>query len=323
MTTNKAYSTDQLRLVTKVARLYHQRGLKQPEIAKRLDISQAGVSRALREAERLGIVRVTVHIPPGIFSDLEAELEDRYKINDVVIVEPVGNGANDLFHAIGDGAASYLENVIPKCGVAGISSWSESLLYTVNAMRPIAKSRTESIVQVLGGIGSTASNGVATRLTEKLAQVCGAEPVFLLVPGLCSDEKARKAIMNDNSCQSVFAYFGRISLLLLGIGSLEPSRYLQDSANRMTETEQDALRKSGAVGDICQRFFDAVGKPVKSSFNSRVIGMDFDQILAVQRRVGVAGGMRKFEAIRGALRGGLLTALITDSEVAKKLAKEP
>lgn len=322
MTGNRAYSTDQLRLVTKVARLYHQRGLTQPEIAKRLDLSQAGVSRALRDAVRLGIVRTSVHVPQGIFSDLEAELEERYHINDVVVVEPVGGNDTDLFHALGDGAAAYLENVLPKCETVGISSWSESLLYTVNAMRPIARSRTRSVVQVLGGIAVSASNSVATRLTENLARITGADPVFLLVPGLCSDDKARRAMMKDETCQMVFDYFDDLSLLLLGIGSLEPSRYLRDSGNRLTEAEQEKLRTLGAVGDVCQRFFDQWGKRVKSTFDSRVISIGFEQMLRVPRRVGVAGGMRKFEVIRGALRGGLLTVLITDADVAQRLVKE-
>lgn len=323
MTSSKGYTTDQLRQVTKVARLYHQRGLTQPEIAQRMDLSQAGVSRALREAVRLGIVRTTIHVPDGVFSDLEQELEEQYNIKDVVIAEPVGSADGDLFHAVGDAAASYLDNVAPKCETIGISSWSESILYTVNAMRPVTKGKTKSIVQVLGGIGLSVSNSVATRLTETLARATGADPIFLLVPGLCSDDKARRTMEKDLSCQYVFDYFDKISLLLLGIGTLEPSRFLNDSGNRMTEQEQDKLRSLGAVGDVCQRFYNQDGKPVKSPFDSRVIGIGFDQILHIPRRVGIAGGMRKFEAIRGALRGGILTALITDAEVAKRLAREP
>src|SRR5687767_15095071 len=41
---------DRLRLLTKVARLYHEQGVRQPEIATRLHVSQARVSRLLKEA---------------------------------------------------------------------------------------------------------------------------------------------------------------------------------------------------------------------------------------------------------------------------------
>ena len=47
--------TGELRLMTKVARLHHERGLCQPEIAQRLDLSQATISRLLKRAERESI----------------------------------------------------------------------------------------------------------------------------------------------------------------------------------------------------------------------------------------------------------------------------
>ena len=47
----------QQRLVTKVARLYHVRGLRQAEIAARLQLSQSRVSRLLSQAEESGVVR--------------------------------------------------------------------------------------------------------------------------------------------------------------------------------------------------------------------------------------------------------------------------
>ncbi len=323
MFTYKGHSTEQLRLITKVARLYHQNGLKQPEIAERLDISQATVSRALRDAERLGIVHISVHVPKGIYTELEIELSKKYNLNEAVVVEPAGPDEKELLLAMGDGAAAYLENVVPKCENIGISSWSEALLYAVNAMRPVPKSQTKYIVQVLGGIGRSLSNSMATRITERFAQVCDAEPVYLLVPGICSSPESRDAMLRERSCQFVFDFFDRLSLLLMGIGTLEPSRYLSDSGNRMTAEEQEELRSLGARGDVLQRFVNTQGKPVNSSFESRVIGIGLEQAMRIPRRLGVAGGMRKFEAIQSVLRGGYLTALVTDVEVARKLLTEP
>lgn len=54
---------DDLRLLTTVSRLYHERGLRQPQIAAQLDLSQATVSRLLKRAQDEGIVRITVGVP--------------------------------------------------------------------------------------------------------------------------------------------------------------------------------------------------------------------------------------------------------------------
>src|SRR5947208_2916598 len=48
---------ERLSLLTKVARLYHEQGIRQPEIAERLSVSQSRVSRLLKEAVTLGVVR--------------------------------------------------------------------------------------------------------------------------------------------------------------------------------------------------------------------------------------------------------------------------
>ncbi len=190
-------------------------------------------------------------------------------------------------------------------------------------MRPLSKSGVKSVVQVFGGVGQAASQMVGTRLTEALAQKTGAESVFLMAPGICRDEEARAAIKNDHSCQLVFDYFDRLDMILLGVGAISPSRYLRDSGNSMTQSEQDELTRLGAVGDLGQNFFNAEGRLVESSFTSRIIGIGYDQLMKPPCRMAVAGGARKFEAIRGILRGGCLTHLVTDMETARRLNREP
>ena len=65
---------DELRLMAKVARLYHGAGLRQTEITERLNIHQSTVSRLLRRAEKEGIVRVTLSMPSGLHPELEDAL---------------------------------------------------------------------------------------------------------------------------------------------------------------------------------------------------------------------------------------------------------
>jgi DNA-binding transcriptional regulator LsrR (DeoR family) len=75
----------------------------------------------------------------------------------------------------------------------------------------------------------------------------------------------------------------------------------------------------GAVGDLCVRFFDRNGHSVTSPFDNRVIGMSLEQLCHVPRAVGIAGGREKLKAIRGALEGRLIGALITDRFTAENL----
>jgi len=73
------------------------------------------------------------------------------------------------------------------------------------------------------------------------------------------------------------------------------------------------------VGDVCLRFFDREGEPVRTELDSRLIGISLDDLKRVPRVIGVAGGARKIEALRGALLGRYMNVLITDRFTATKL----
>ena len=96
---------------------------------------------------------------------------------------------------------------------------------------------------------------------------------------------------------------------------------LAASGNIFSRAERAELQRLGAVGDICFRFYNLEGQPIKSSLMKRVIGIDLDKLRACNSVVGVAGGMEKMQAILGALRGGLIDVLITDQRTGEALSK--
>ena len=99
-----------VRLLTKVARMYHERGLRQPEIARLLHMSQPRVSRLLKEAAEVGIVRTTVVAPRGTYGDLEEQIERRYGLAEVVVADTDGSTDEiEVLPAIAAAAAAHLE----------------------------------------------------------------------------------------------------------------------------------------------------------------------------------------------------------------------
>jgi DNA-binding transcriptional regulator LsrR (DeoR family) len=217
----------------------------------------------------------------------------------------------------------YLETTLTGGDRIGISSWSSTLLATVESMTPRPTQVAEEVVQVLGGVGNPAAQARAARLIGRLADLTGAAPVLLPVPGLVGSVNAKRTLMKDPVVTEVMDAWSRLTLLLVGIGSLEPSPLLRESGNAMTAEDQKVLRDHGAVGDICLRFFDENGKPVRSELDQRVLGLSVAQVRSDDvRSVGVAGGMRKYAAIRAALLGRWIDVLITDRTVAESLANE-
>lgn len=313
--------TEQLRMLAKVARMYHEQGLRQPEIAAQLHISQPRVSRLLKEAAARGIVRTVVVLPPGVHTELEERLRQRYGLRDAVVVDT--DGANgDVIPALGAAAAVYLDATLKGGDVIGISSWSETLLAAVDAMQPKHTQVADRVVQIVGGVGSPEAQVQATRLTGRLAELTGARPVFVPSPGMVGTPAIRRALVHDHAVAAVRAQWRELTVALVGIGSLEPSPLLLRSGNAIAESDQDELRALGAVGDVCLRFFDDGGRLVKSRLDQRVVGIGSADLRTIDRRVAVAGGERKVSAIRAALLNDWVNVLITDVNVAERLINE-
>ena len=99
--------------------------MRQPQIAETLKLSQARVSRMLKQAESLGIVTTVITMPPGVHGDLEDQLQAHYGLRDVVVVdaEPA-----EVRAALGAATAAYLGITLTRGHVVGITSWSESVL---------------------------------------------------------------------------------------------------------------------------------------------------------------------------------------------------
>jgi DNA-binding transcriptional regulator LsrR (DeoR family) len=311
--------TDELRMMVRVAQLYHEDKLKQAEISQRLHVSQATVSRLLRRAEDEGVVRVTIVAPRGTYPQIETSLRQRYGINEAIVAECFEDREEAILSAIGAAAAHYFESTLSDGDVIGISSWSASLLRMVDAIHPMKRPRAERVVQILGGLGNPSVQSHATQLTTRLAMLTGAEPQLLPAQGVVSSSAARLVMLGDVYVRAAMDQFRRMTIALVGIGSLQPSVMLANSGNAFTDGELQDLARRGAVGDISLRFFDRNGSPVQGPLDERVIGVTLEELKRTPRVIGVAGGERKVEAIRACLSGGLVNVLITDKFTAERL----
>lgn len=310
---------EQTRLMVKVARMYHERNLKQSQIAEELHISQPRVSRLLKRSLETGIVKTVVVTPSGVHTDLEDRLEAEFGLAEAVVVDAPSDDELEIAQNLGAAAAVYLETTLMGDEVIGISSWSSNLLAAVQSMRPANASIVADVVQLVGGVGDPRAQLEANRLITTLATATGADPIFLPAPGLLGSADARNSLMADPSVQQVSAHWDRLTTALVGIGALDPSPLLRQSGNSIAETDQAMLREHGAVGDVCLRFFDESGAHVPSELDDRVIGIEPERLRAIPRRIGVAGGSRKLAALRGAIRGGWVNVLVTDTTAAQKL----
>ncbi|HEY9805551.1 MAG TPA: sugar-binding domain-containing protein [Candidatus Obscuribacterales bacterium] len=86
----------------------------------------------------------------------------------------------------------------------------------------------------------------------------------------------------------------------------------------INDAEVTELMTLGAAGEIAGWAYDREGCLIPGATNSRVASVPLEQ--PAQRLViGVAGGVKKAEAILAALRGKLINGLITDEAAAQAI----
>lgn len=310
---------DELRLMAKVARMYYVQELNQQAITEKLQLHQSTISRMLKKARALNLIRFSIATPPGTFAELEDELTSRFNLKDAVVVDCPTEG-EAMVRDLGVALAYFLETTLKPGRVVGISSWSRSLFAMVDALHPSDYCAGGKVVQILGGVGNVGSEFHAIHLAQRLAASIGARPVLLQSPAVVGSPEAQRVLSRDAAVQEASALFDQLDIALVGIGSMEPSKLLAVSGNVFSREERAELQRLGAVGDICFRFFNADGETVKSPLMKRVIGIDLVKLRACRYVVGVAGGAQKVQATLGALRGGLIDVLITDQRTAESLA---
>ncbi|MBB4302650.1 DNA-binding transcriptional regulator LsrR (DeoR family) [Rhodobium orientis] len=310
---------NELRLIARVAQMYHVENKRQAEIARHLRLSQATVSRMLKRAQDEGIVRTTIAAPSGTYGDLETGLRERFNLPEAIVVECAEDRDGAIMARIGEAAAHFLEVTLQTGEVIGVSSWSETILKMVDNIHPMKTGKAKYVVQTLGGMGNPAVQTHATQLTTRLAKLTGAEPRLLSAQGVAQSREAKLVMLSDPYVRETIDLFSSITLAIIGIGAVEPSRMLASSGNVFSAGELSDVAEAGAVGDMSLRFFDKDGRMVKTPLDDRVIGMDMAQLGKVERVIALAGGKSKTRAIAGALKTGVLSMLITDKFTAARL----
>jgi DNA-binding transcriptional regulator LsrR (DeoR family) len=310
----------QARLIAEVARMYYEERRTQLEIATSLNVSQGTVCRFLKRAEKLGIVRTTISPPVGTFVDLEELLERKFGLSQVIIAQAPGGSEESMQGAVGAAAAHFLEITLRPRAVIGVASWSASLLSMVEQMHPVWKVSECKVVQILGGEGHPSIEKHASYLVSQLARLVQGDAHLLPAPGLLASKEVADILAQDPHVRETMELFDRITVALLGIGSIEPLPWLVGSGNTFSIEELQRLEEKGAVGNICLRFYNASGEEIRDAVDGdRVFGLKLERLKSIPLVVGIACGKRKRQAILGALRGRWINVLVTDQFTAESL----
>lgn len=305
--------------LAKAARMYFLDGRSQDDVARALGTSRSNVSRMLSAARAQGIVEIRVHDQTTRAVELEQSLRECFGLAHVRVAA-FRPGA-DVVAGAGDLAAQWLGESLRDGLVVGLS-WGTSLQGMVEAFA-VDQPHGVEVVPLVGGLSTTESLVACQELVRELAGRLGATYRYLHGPALLRSEAARDALLAEPAIEDVLARARAADIAMVGIGTAGrgSSTQVLDGLG-LSPVERAAFLAAGPVGDVCCRFFDAQGDPVRGVAHDRVLGVDLDELRAIPTVIGVATGVDKVPGVLGALRGGLLDGLVADAGLALALLEQ-
>jgi DNA-binding transcriptional regulator LsrR (DeoR family) len=306
-----AVSREEHRLLYRIAQAYYKDELTQQQIAQRFGLSRPKVSRLLQKARDEKIVTFTLVPPGGGMAELEHALEQKYGLEEVVIVT-ISDAANMgvIIQELGPAAAEAVVRSISGPEVVGLT-WGRSIRAMVDAL-PAHSWPQLTVVQMSGGLEPVGAREHSVELARRMAQKFHAKLRLLPAPGIVSSAAAAAALKADHQISETLSIAANADIAIVGLGVPTPDSVLLQDGNLITEEDLQTLQEAHAVGDIGLRYVNAEGHPLDLELNERLIGLTLEQIQDIPRVIGIAGGEPKQKIVYAALRAGLLNVLVTD-----------
>jgi len=303
-------------LLAKAARLYFLEDRSQDDVAAVLGTTRSNVSRMLKQARDLGIVEIRIVDPAGRDQELELALRARFGLADARVLEATPD--TDVLAGVGRLAMRWLDGTLRDGQVVALS-WGQTLQAVVRAVDGLSR-RDVEVVQLVGGLSALDSAVTGQELVHELSERMGARHRYLHAPALFGSAEALTMMLRERTIAGALDAAKAADIAVVGIGTpgVGSSEALLDALG-LSPAERAEFDASGAVGDICARFYDLSGREVRSVVAERVLAVTLDDLRAIPVVVGVAAGSEKAPGILGALRGQIVDVLICDQAAARSV----
>lgn len=297
----------------RVARHHYLAGESKVEIAERLGISRFKVARLLDAAHEAGLVRIEIAPVDGLDLDLSARVQDGLGLSRCAVLAAGPVTAAETNAALGRIAARLLSDTLGPEDVLGLP-WSRSVLAMTAYLEDLPPVR---VVQLTGAMDLDGYDASAVDIVRAAARACGGTASIFHAPFVLDDPQSADSLRRQTSVAGGLALADEVTTAVVGVGQWGPGLSTQyDVASPADRAEVSA---AGVVGESAGVFFDSRGTPVTVGLSDRLITMSGAQLQAIPEVLAIVFGSAKAQAVRSAVRGGLVTSLVIDCDLATAL----
>lgn len=137
-------------------------------------------------------------------------------------------------------------------------------------------------------------------------------------PARVSGRQIKEELLKEEGINKIIKMGDQLDIALVGIGVPNSTSAIMATGyyNRL---EMDKMRDKKVAGDICMQFYDISGSTTPFKIDNNVVGIEIKKLRRVPHSIGVACGIEKVDAIRGAINGRYINTLVTDVVCANAL----
>ena len=307
-----------LDLLADIAEMYFLQGKNQAEIARRIGMTRSNISRMLTEARNSGVIQIHINRPLQENHTLAQQLVERFGLINARVVKV--DIPAQLLDKLGQIASKELLAHLKPGWILG-TSWGTAIHAAVDQLEVSDPVSDIKVAQMLGALGARIKEYDGHSIVRLLEQKLSAEGIYINAPFLVENKDVAHSLLENKSVHESLNFAKRSDIALLGVGSSELAHCSYYLADYVTRKEIRDIQKTGAIGDVCGRFFNLQGEICAKDFQQRFIGIFAEDLLKIPLRMGIAGGPAKIEPILGALRGKLINILVSDEASVKEVLK--
>jgi DNA-binding transcriptional regulator LsrR (DeoR family) len=162
-----------------------------------------------------------------------------------------------------------------------------------------------------GLAGTLATNGVD--LVRPISAITGGTSWPLYAPLVMADARTAGSLAGDSQIQETSAQRSKVSCAIVSIGAWAPDASQVYMSLRDADATQ--LQAAGVCAETCALVLDANGYQVHG-LDERRMGISEGNLRVIPAVIAVTTGPEKIPATRAVPRSGLVSSLVTDTEVA-------
>lgn len=304
-----------LDLAAHAAWLYYIGGNTQEEVASKLNVSRQAAQRLVALAVSEKLIKFRLDHPLKECIELAESLRDKFQLSLCEVV-PSDTSKNDDLSGIGVCAAGYLETYLLAKAPTILAFSSGRTLRAMVEQIPAMDQPQHKIISIIGNLSHYGRAG-RYEVVMHLADRVGSQAYPVPTPVVATSVEERQLLQTQRSFITVKTLAEQAKVTFVGIGHIAWNAPLHQDGF-INDEEVAKLIELGAVGEIAGWAYNPEGVLLQEGINSRVASVPLQQT-AQRLVIGVAGSEKKAEAILAAMRGKLITGLVTDKAVAEAI----